>query len=121
MSTLTLLPIVLGLAGVACFLVYLGTRQPRTAGSIEQRLADLSERQFTLEELELAQPFTERVIAPFFLRLARMASKFSPRSNLDKLRQQLLEAGSPSKLGVNEFLGLKLVLAGVCGGMIFLL
>jgi tight adherence protein C len=40
---------------------------------------------------------------------------------LEKLRQNLQEAGSPSRLGVNEFLGLRLVLGGGCGGCIFVL
>jgi len=63
----------------------------------------------------------ERVLVPMVLRFARALSRFTPRSNMEKLRQNLLEAGSPSKLGVNEFMGLRVVFAGVCGGAVFLL
>jgi tight adherence protein C len=116
-----LLPLALGLAGFACIVIYLGTRRPAAAISIEERLAQFSDRQYTLEELELQLPFSQRVIAPFFLKLARSVSRFTPRSNTEKIRQQLVEAGSPSKLGVTEFMGLKIVLGGLCGGFVFLL
>ena len=58
---------------------------------------------------------------PSLMRFARSMARFTPRSNLEKLRQKLVEAGSPSKLGVNEFLGLRMVFAAVCGGAVFLL
>jgi tight adherence protein C len=121
MGTMTMLPLALVLAGMATLLVYLGVRQPKSAATIEDRLATFSERQYSLEELELAQPFSQRVLAPTFLKVARFFSKFTPRSNTERLRQNLIEAGSPSKLGVPEFLGLKFALAVVCGGLIFVL
>jgi tight adherence protein C len=116
-----LLPLALGLAGLACIVVYMGMRRPAAAISIEERLAQFSDRQYSLEELELALPFSQRVIAPFFLRMARSVSRFTPRSSSEKIRIQLIEAGSPSKLGVTEFMGLKVVLGGLCGGFIFLI
>lgn len=116
-----LLSIALGLAGVACIVVYLGTRRDAAAVSIEDRLAQFSDRQYSLEELELAQPFYQRVISPFFLRIARSVSRFTPRSSVEKMRVQLIEAGSPSKLGVTEFMGLKAVFGVLCGGLIFLM
>ncbi len=114
------LPLALGLAGAACFVLYFGMRRPAAAVSIEERLAQFSDRQFSLEQLELAQPFSQRILAPFILRLARTVSRFTPRASSEKLRIQLMEAGSPSKLGVAEFMGLKVVLAGLSGGLIFL-
>jgi tight adherence protein C len=120
MEMMTLLPIAFAIAAAACALMYYGAR-PSSALTIEERLAHFSERQYTLEELELALPFSQRVIAPFFLRLARSMSRLTPNANVEKVRQQLLEAGSPSKLGVTEFIGLKIVLALVAGGLIFLL
>ncbi|MEX1158908.1 MAG: type II secretion system F family protein [Thermomicrobiales bacterium] len=116
-----MLPIALGLAGVASFVLYFGLRRPAAAVSIEERLAQFSERQYSLEELELSQPFSQRIVAPVFLRLARSVSRFTPRSNSEKLRIKLMEAGSPSKLGVTEFMGLKIVLAGLLSGLIFLM
>ncbi len=116
-----ILALALGLAGVACIVVFAGARKSAATVSIEDRLAHFSDRQYTLEELELALPFSQRVLTPFFLRVARSVSRFTPRSNTEKIRTQLIEAGSPSKLGVAEFIGLKIVLSGLSGGFVFLL
>lgn len=121
MDATLMFPLALGLAGVACIILHFGTRRPSENVSIDARLAQFSERQYSLEELELAQPFSKRVLAPMLLRLARSASRFSPRSSSEKLRRQLIEAGGPSRMGVTEFMGLKVVLAGTSGGLIFLM
>lgn len=107
--------------GVAAVLVYMGLRAKSQTISIEERLAGFAEVPMSLEEIEMSLPFKERVLSPFLLKLARSASRFTPRSNVAKTRQKLIEAGSPSKLGVNEFLGLRLLLMVVMGGAFFLL
>ena len=121
MTNSLMLPLLIALGGCAMFLMYFGMRRPSTAISIEERLAQFAERPLTLEELELTLPFRERVLIPMVLKLSRRLARFTPRSNLEKLRQGLLEAGSPSRLGVNEFLGLRIVLGAGCGGGVFLL
>ena len=121
MTSTFLFPILLALGGCAAALVYLGIRQPAGVISIEERLAQFAERPMTLEELELTLPFRERVLIPMVLKMSRRLARFTPRSNLEKLRQNLQEAGSPSRMGVNEFLGLRLVLGGGTGGSVFLL
>jgi tight adherence protein C len=118
---ITILSIALALGSAACIVVYMGYRRSAAAVSIEDRLAQYSERQYSLEELELQLPFSQRVLTPFFLKLTRYLSRFTPNANIEKLRQNLQEAGSPSKLGVSEFLGLRIVLAAGCGGLVFLL
>lgn len=121
MPAVALLPILILLIGGAMVLIALGTRKPQAAISIEERLAQFAERPMTLEEIELSLPFRERVLVPFILKLSRRMARLTPRSNMERLRQNLLEAGSPSKLGVAEFMGLRLVIAGISSGSIFLL
>lgn len=121
MDSLTLLMLLLLLAAIAVALIVAGLRSSNATVKIEQRLAQYAEVPVTIEELELALPFSERVLAPFFLRLARSASRLTPRSNVENLRQKLLEAGSPSRIGPSEFLGLRLVVGGVAGGAFFLM
>jgi tight adherence protein C len=116
-----LMPLFLVLAGSAAMLVYLGLRKPAQAANIEERLAQFAERPMTLEELELSLPFRDRVLMPTLLTVSRKLARFTPRSNLEKLRRDLIEAGSPSKLGVTEFMGLRVVFALACGGWIFLM
>jgi tight adherence protein C len=121
MDAALMFPLALALAGAATILVYFGVRQPKAAVTIEDRLAQIAERQYTLEELELSQPFFQRVVMPVVLKVVRFFSRLSPRSNTDRIRQQLVEAGSPPRLGVTEFLGLRVGLAAVCGGLIFIM
>jgi tight adherence protein C len=115
------MPILFVLAGSAGVLLYLGLRKPTSAVNIEERLAQFAERPMTLEELELSLPFRDRVFMPMLLNVSRKLARFTPRSNLEKLRRDLIEAGSPSKLGVTEFLGLRVVVALVLGGWMFLM
>ena len=121
MEPMILITFTLVLAVAAAGLVVMGKRSSNATVKIEQRLSQYADSPATLEELELALPFSERVLSPFFLKLARTASKLTPRSNVETLRQKLLEAGSPSKIGPSEFLGLRVVVGGVAGGALFLI
>lgn len=105
----------------AAALVSMGMRSLRATVRIEERLAQYADVPVSLEELELSLPFAERVLTPFLLKVTRTAAKLTPRSNVESLRQKLLEAGSPSRIGPSEFLGLRIVVAGVAGGSFFLL
>lgn len=114
-------PMILGMLGIASVAVYFGIRTPASQATIDDRLARISERTFTLEEMELSQPFFDRVITPTFGKVTRSLSRLTPQSNSGRLRHQLEMAGAPSRLGVAEFTGLKVALAAVSGGLIFLL
>lgn len=121
MDTLPIAIILLLLVLGSVALILMGTRGSKSSSKIDERLAQYVDNPTTMEELELMLPFSERVIAPVVLKLARSASRLTPRSNVEKLRQSLLEAGSPSKIGPSEFLGLRLVVGGVAGGAFFLM
>jgi tight adherence protein C len=111
--------VMLAIGGAA--LIAMGMRSSSASAKIEERLAQYADNPVSMEELELSLPFSERVLSPMFLRLARSASRLTPRSNVEILRQKLLEAGSPSKIGPSEFLGLRIVVGGIAGGGLFLL
>jgi tight adherence protein C len=119
MDMMVLMPLLLVVVGAAAVLVYVGMRAQSQTISIEERLATFAETPASLEEIEMSLPFRERVLAPLVFRLARVASRFTPRSNVAKIRQKLIEAGSPAKLGINEFLGIRLLLMGALGGLFF--
>jgi tight adherence protein C len=116
---ITALIIMVGVSAAA--LVVMGLRSSKATIKIEERLAQYADGPVSLEEIELALPFSERVVTPFFLKLARTASRLTPRSNVENLRQKLIEAGSPSRIGPSEFLGLRIVVGGVAGGAFFLM
>ena len=108
--------LILLITGAALALIAVGARMPAKEVSIEDRLAAFAERPRALEELELERPFTERVLMPLLGTWTRRLARFTPAQNAERLRQQLLEAGSPNGLGVVEFMGLRALMALLLGG-----
>lgn len=106
---------------LALGLVVLGIRRPRPQVAIEERLTQFGQRVPTLEEVELQQPFRDRVVTPFVKRLAATLSRFAPQQNYERLRQKLIEAGSPAGLGPAEFTGLRVLLCVGFAALLFLL
>jgi tight adherence protein C len=90
------------------------------------RLSQFAERPRTLEEMELEQPFSERVLRPLFQKLAAFAERFTRRrqqgvqqreSQLDRTRRRLLLAGSPNRWTVSDWLGVKVFAALIGAGL----
>ncbi len=103
-------------------LVVLGYRRANQDIVIEERLNQYGHRQIaSLEELEMEQPFQDRVVLPVLRRLSSIGQRFTPRSAMDGLRQELAEAGSPSGIGPTEYLGIRVATALTLSGMVFLL
>lgn len=118
-SLMALMTIALTLA--SALLVVVGVRRARRDVVIEERLAQFGHRVPTLEELELQQPFRERVILPMLERLASVAGRFTPQANLQRLQQRLIEAGSPGNLRPTTFVGIRMLAALLLGGLFLIL
>lgn len=106
---------------IALALVVVGLRKPRTEIVIEERLAQFGQRVPTLEEIELQQPFRDRVVNPFLRKVTLRLSRFAPKQNTERLRKMLMEAGSPSGLGPMEFMGLRVLMGGGFAAATFVL
>jgi tight adherence protein C len=103
-------------------LVVLGYRRANQDVVIEERLSQYGhQRVLTLEEFELEQPFQDRVVLPMLRRLSRLGARFTPKRAMDSLRQELIEAGSPSGIGPTEYLGIRVFTSLGLGGMSLLL
>jgi tight adherence protein C len=85
--------------------------------AVAMRLSQFAERPRSLEEMELEQPFSERVLRPFIQRLAAFGARFSRKKNqtpqqrenaVDKTRRRLLLAGSPNRWAASDWLGVKI-------------
>ncbi|HVB63560.1 MAG TPA: type II secretion system F family protein [Nitrolancea sp.] len=111
-----ILAIVLILLAVAAVVV--GVRRPQKAIVIEERLAQFGNRVPSLEEVELQQPFQDRVLMPLLRSTSLRMARFTPGQNVNRIRQQLLEAGAPKGLGPTEFIGLRFVIGGGLGGLL---
>jgi tight adherence protein C len=109
MDLTTMLTLVVpAIVALGIFGVFLKMSMPKqNAVSIESRLQAFAERPRTLEELELEAPFKDRVIKPIVGGLTKFFGKLAPSKGMEKLRLQLVLAGSPFNMQVAEFTGLR--------------
>jgi tight adherence protein C len=103
--------------GGAIFLVFLGLREAGERDPLQTRLAEFAARgeSATLEEIELSQPITERVIYPLARQLGEIALKFTPQNAIQTTHHKLELAGNPSGLEPTTFWTLRL--AGISLGI----
>jgi tight adherence protein C len=108
---------------VAIILVIVGLRSPKESDPLQTRLAEFSTREkpLTLEEIELAQPFSERVLLPNIRRLGQFASRFTPQASLESIQHKLDLAGNPRGLDPTMFWALRIVATVGLGGFILLI
>jgi tight adherence protein C len=103
-------------------LIVLGYRRANQDIVIEERLSQYGhQRVQTLEELEMQLPFQERVLIPIFRRLSAIGERLTPSNAVDKIRQDLAEAGSPSGIGPKEYAGIRVFASLGLGGITGLL
>ncbi len=88
---------------------------------IKDRIGQLGSRPVTLEEIELSQPFFERVIRPTVNQVATLLNKRRPEQSTRQLRHRLALAGNPNNMDVSDFLGVKGMAALGVGGLCLLL
>ncbi|MBC8161131.1 MAG: type II secretion system F family protein [Roseiflexaceae bacterium] len=81
--------------------------------SVSERLTQFTERPLTLEEMELQQPFSQRVVVPITRSLLAVLGRFSPKASNEKIRLNLMMAGNPGNLTPIMFSGIRLGLSGV--------
>jgi tight adherence protein C len=120
------------LAVVGVVLVAIGIYLPRTGKDvIAERLAAFNQRARSLEEIELQQPFSERVLRPFIRQLADALGRFqqarskNPKDaqvkGLEAIQRKLALAGNPYRWTPADYLGMKAFAALVLGGLLFFL
>ncbi len=108
----------------ATILIIAGLRQPKgDEDPLAARLAEFSERGevVSLEDIELAQPFSERVILPLARSMGNLSARFTPQHQVESTAISLELAGNPGRLDASTFLALRFVAAGVFGGLLFLI
>jgi tight adherence protein C len=98
--------VVAGLVVVAAIVALMALRGGQSSQSIEERLNELAVlgQSVTLEELELSQPFNQRVIVPMVSALGKMAQRFTPEQTIEATRHKLELAGIAHQLKPAQFL-----------------
>jgi tight adherence protein C len=99
------------IAGIAVIAV--GVSRNRQVDAIGERLNQFTERAMSLEDLELQQPFFQRVIVPMSKSLLTALGKYGPKQSAERLRLNLQQAGNPGNITPLMFSGLRIVLAAV--------
>jgi len=113
--------------GGAITLAIIGVRYSRThqeeGDPLLARFAEASQRGevTSLEEIELSQPFTERVIVPFVRRIGEISTRFTPQKVLEDTTRKLELAGNPGRIDAATFLASRFVVAAIFGGLLLLI
>ncbi len=93
--------------------------QSRESASVEDRLDEFAalEHPPTLEEIELSQPFSERVIIPLLEGVADLATRVSPQANMESIQHNLDLAGNPYGWSPMQFIGFRFLAALLLGAL----
>src|SRR5512142_3114690 len=110
----------------AGLLVVAGVRAARSRDEFDPLMARLEEATHrgdvvtSLEQIEMQQPFTQRVILPMLQRIGELSSSFTPQKVLEDTTHKLEIAGNPGRIDSATFLSSRFIVAIFFGG-IFLL
>jgi tight adherence protein C len=87
---------------------------------LQTRLAEFIQRGdvTSLEEIELSQPFSERVIVPVIRRIGEFSARFTPQKAIQDTARRLELAGNPWPIDAATFLAIRFILAVVLGGFL---
>jgi len=130
MDTSTIIAIIVGIVilGGAVAAVLVGLRFSRQGQQddfdpIMSRLAEATQRGETvsLEDVELQQPFMERVVIPIIKKLGDISSRFTPQRLLQETTLKLELAGNPGRIDAATFLATRFVGAGLFGGLLLII
>jgi tight adherence protein C len=129
MNAQIVIGIIIGLAvlGGAIALVVVGSRAAAEQNSendpLMARLAEFSERgeAVSLEQLELAQPFSERVMIPFLRRVGELSARFTPQKVLLETTKKLELAGNPGRIDASTFLLARFIVPVIFDGFLLII
>jgi len=105
----------------AIILVIVGIRDSSNKiDPLEERLLEFASRgeDVTLEEIELSQPITERIILPVARKLGEVAIRFTPQNALQDTARKLEQAGSPRGIDPTVFWAGRLIAAIALGALL---
>lgn len=71
----------------------------------------------SLEEIELSQPFSERVLVPLINRLGEFSSRFTPQKAIQDTARKLELAGNPWPIDAATLLAIRFILGVLLGGL----
>ena len=118
--SLIIFGVVLLLIALAVILVSRRSAAGADDDPLQARLAEFIQRGdvTSLEEIELSQPFSERVIIPIVRRLGEFSARFTPQKAIQDTARRLELAGNPWPIDAATFLAIRFILAVVLAGFL---
>ena len=111
--------VIIVLAGV---LTVVGLRSRQEETPLEERLNEYIARgeDITLEEIELSQPITERILVPIIQKIGEITERFTPQNAIEQTEKNLELAGNPPGIDPTIFWAARFIVAiGVGALLIF--
>jgi tight adherence protein C len=104
-------------------LVYAAMRMPKDHTPLDTRLSEYAGREvpISLEEIELQQPFHERIILPVLKGVSDLIVKFTPAANIQSVQKKLDLAGNPWGVEAPVYWSMQIVFAAIFGGLLMFL
>ena len=127
MSTIVGIIIGVVIVGSAITLVLVGLRfnrnQQDESDPVMARLAEATQRgeNVSLEDIELQQPFMERIVVPVIKKVGEISTRFTPQKLLEETTRKLELAGNPGRIDAATFLATRFVGAAVFGGLLLMI
>jgi len=97
---------------------YSREKQDSEVDPVMLRLAEATQRgeSVSLEQMELQQPFSERVILPIMEKIGEISTRFTPQKLLQETTLKLELAGNPGRMDAATFLATRFFGAAIFGG-----
>jgi tight adherence protein C len=94
----------------ALLLVGMGMKDSKDVDPLQDRLAEFAARgeRVDLEEIEMSQPLTERVLFPVARRLGELALRFTPQNAIQQTARKLELAGNPRGIDPTIFWAMRM-------------
>jgi tight adherence protein C len=107
------------IVAIAVVAVSLQRNQQSDEDPLQARLAEFIQRGdvASLEEIELSQPFAERVIVPIVRRIGEFSARFTPQKAIQDTARKFELAGNPWSIDPPTFLALRVVLGVIFGAL----
>lgn len=108
--------------GAAVILISVGLRNRQEETPFEERLNEYIGRgeEVTLEEIELSQPVTERILIPVAEQIGALTERFTPQNAIEQTEKKLKLAGNPPGLDPTIFWAARFIAAAGIAGLLLL-
>jgi len=102
-------------------LIIIGLKEPHDSDALQDRMAEFAARgeKVSLEEIELSQPISQRVVLPLARKMGEFALRYTPQNALQSTAHKIELAGSPRGMDPTILWGLRFLIA-ISIGVLFL-